>query len=676
MGRFGRGARSGNMSSFRRILIANRGEIAHRVVRSAQALGYRAIAVYSEADADSPHVRAADDTFLLGPAPAAESYLSIERILAAALATGAEAVHPGYGFLSENAEFARACAEAGLVFIGPPVDAIELMGNKAAAKRRMITASVPCVPGYEGEDQSDESFAREAARIGYPVMVKAAAGGGGRGMRLVQQERDLQAALRTARSEAANAFGSGELILEKAILRPRHVEFQVFADAHGNVIHLGERDCSVQRRHQKVVEEAPCPVMTPILRERMGAAAVEAARSIDYRGAGTVEFLLDANGEFYFLEMNTRLQVEHPVTEMVTGIDLVALQIRVAEGKPLGITQEQLRLDGHAIEVRLYAEDPAQDFLPVTGRVELWRPAEGVGVRIDAGIATGQQVSPFYDPMLAKIIAWGENRDIANARLIEALEHTRIFGITTNKSFLTDILGRDGFRNGEATTAFIGEQFTDADLREPALDARTVAIAAVLQYRAARDALHARTLGVSHELLNWSSAGGLNSHYRYRVGEHAYEVRLTATGADRFRVVQGEHILAVRIETIGDNEATLLVDAHRLRVGFLCPEQGQIHLALGKRTLFLRNEYAFMGVADEAAGGGRITAPMHGVMLELMVETGQRVEKGTPLAILEAMKMQHQLTATAAGTVTAVHARAGGQVAADDLLIEIEIEGE
>ncbi|MBT7759614.1 MAG: ATP-grasp domain-containing protein, partial [Rhodospirillaceae bacterium] len=383
------------MRTFESILVANRGEIAVRVMSTAQSLGYRAIAVYSEADAQAPHVQMADDAVLIGPAPVGESYLDMARILKAAKASGAQAIHPGYGFLAENASFAQACEDAGLVFIGPGVEAIDLMGNKAAAKRRMIDADVPCVPGYEGDDQSDEAMIREANNIGFPLMVKAAAGGGGRGMRLVEQSGDVADALAAARSEALNAFGSDELILERAIIRPRHVEVQVFADSHGNVIHLGERDCSVQRRHQKVVEEAPCPVMTPDLRARMGAAAVEAARSIAYRGAGTVEFLLDGNGEFYFLEMNTRLQVEHPVTELITGLDLVALQIQVAEGRELGLNQDDITLNGHAIEVRLYAEDPAQDFLPVTGAIDLWRPALGEGVRIDAGIATGLEVSPF-----------------------------------------------------------------------------------------------------------------------------------------------------------------------------------------------------------------------------------------------------------------------------------------
>ncbi len=393
---------------FDSVLVANRGEIALRVMRSARQLGFRTIAVYSEPDADAPHVRLADEAVLIGAAPAGESYLNAEKILAAARSTGAQAIHPGYGFLSENAAFARACEEAGLVFIGPGPEAIETMGNKAAAKRLMLEAGVPCIPGYQSHEQPDAALIAAAREIGFPLMVKAVAGGGGRGMRLVAAMEELPAALASARSEAENAFGSGELILERAVLRPRHVEIQVFGDQQGNVIHLGERDCSVQRRHQKVVEESPCPVMTTELREAMGQAAVNAARSIDYVGAGTVEFLLDADNNFYFLEMNTRLQVEHPVTEMVTGQDLVALQFHVARGCELPLSQADVVLSGHAIEVRLYAEDTGNDFLPATGTAQVWRPPSGEGVRVDHGLRQGQDISPFYDPLIAKIIACGD----------------------------------------------------------------------------------------------------------------------------------------------------------------------------------------------------------------------------------------------------------------------------
>ena len=401
------------MTQFDSILVANRGEIAVRVIRSAQLQGYKAIAVYSEADANAPHVAMADEAVLIGAAPVKESYLDAGKILDAARRTGAQAIHPGYGFLSENAEFAEACEKEGIAFIGPSAEAIRVMGNKAESKRRMIEAEVPCIEGYQDVDQSDATLIEAAKKIGIPIMVKAAAGGGGRGMRLVEKMEDLPLALSSARSEAENAFGSGELILEKAVIQPRHVEIQVFGDQHGNVVHLGERDCSIQRRHQKVVEESPCPVMTPELRAAMGAAAVNAAKSINYVGAGTVEFLLDRENKFYFLEMNTRLQVEHPVTEMVTGLDLVALQFRAAQGYPLGLAQEDITLTGHAIEVRLYAEDVSNDFLPATGTAHVWEVPTGEGIRVDHGLLQGQEISPFYDPMVAKIIAWGEDRDVA-----------------------------------------------------------------------------------------------------------------------------------------------------------------------------------------------------------------------------------------------------------------------
>ena len=393
---------------FRSVLIANRGEIACRIIRAARAEGLRSIAVYSDADANAPHVRLADAAVRIGPSAPAQSYLSIGALIDAAKATGAEALHPGYGFLAENADLAEASAAAGLVFVGPPPAAIRAMGDKSAAKTRMEAAGVPCAPGYHGDDQSAARFATEAARIGYPVMVKATAGGGGRGMRIVREPEALEAAYAAARSEAENAFGDGRLLIERALLAARHVEVQVFGDAEGAIVHLGERDCSIQRRHQKVIEEAPSPAVSAELRAAMGAAAVRAASAVGYVGAGTVEFLLDGDGRFYFLEMNTRIQVEHPVTECVTGIDLVRLQFQVAQGRPLPFAQSQIALRGHAIEARLYAEDPAADFLPSIGTLAAWRPAKGEGVRIDAGVETGSAVTPFYDSMLGKIIAFGE----------------------------------------------------------------------------------------------------------------------------------------------------------------------------------------------------------------------------------------------------------------------------
>ncbi len=660
------------MRKFESILVANRGEIAVRVMRTAQALGYRAIAVYSEADSGAPHVIMADDAVLIGPAPVGESYLDIGRILQAAKDTGAQAIHPGYGFLAENAAFAQACADAGLVFIGPGVEAIELMGNKAAAKRRMINADVPCVPGYEGEDQSDAAMTAAAAEIGYPLMVKAAAGGGGRGMRLVERADGLADALASARSEALNAFGSDELILEKAIIRPRHVEVQVFADSQGNVIHLGERDCSVQRRHQKVVEEAPCPVMTEDLRARRGAAAVEAARSISYRGAGTVEFLLDEGGEFYFLEMNTRLQVEHPVTELITGLDLVALQIQVAEGHALGLSQDDITLNGHAIEVRLYAEDPGQDFLPVTGRIDLWSPATGPGVRTDAGIATGMEISPYYDPMLAKVMAWGETREIARHRLINALRETALFGSTTNKGFLLDVLQRPRFANGEATTAFIAEEFSDGDLGAPAPSLAQAAMAAVVHFTVQRQRALAASLNVSPALLDWSSAGHLTTRYVYAFDGGEFDLTVAPRRQGGYVVRHDDDEVAVDVIECGGNTARLTVDGRRHSVQYSAPGAGILDLAVEGRNLHFRNRIAFAATAEDEAGGGRVTAPMHGNLLEVFVKPGDEVKTGARLAVLEAMKMQHDILAQIDGIVREVPATAGDQVAADDLLVEIE----
>ena len=415
------------MPAFTKILIANRGEIACRIQRTAQTLGYRTVAVFSDADAQALHVQMADEAVHIGPAPVNQSYLNIPAILDAARRTGADAIHPGYGFLSENAGFAQACLDAGLTFIGPSVAAIELMGSKRQSKLAMLDAGVPCIAGYQGNAQDDATLQQEANRIGYPLMIKASAGGGGRGMRLVHDGSQLLDQLRTARSEALNAFGSDELILEQALIDPRHVEIQLFGDSHSNLIYLGERDCSIQRRHQKVIEEAPCPVMTPALRQAMGEAALKAGRAVNYVGAGTVEFLLDRNGHFYFLEMNTRLQVEHPVTELITGLDLVELQLNIAAGEPLPLQQADVTLTGHAMEVRLYAEDPAQGFLPQTGDVLRWEPA--ARVRIDHGVLEGQRISPFYDAMLGKIIAHGATREEARRKLLRAVQDLSLIHI-------------------------------------------------------------------------------------------------------------------------------------------------------------------------------------------------------------------------------------------------------
>jgi len=490
-------------------------------------------------------------------------------------------------------------------------------------------------------------------------------------MRFVETADALAESLRTARSEARSAFGSDELILEKAIARPRHVEIQIFADSHGTAIHLGERDCSVQRRHQKVIEEAPSPVMTADLRARMGAAAIEVARAISYCGAGTVEFLLAEDGAFYFLEMNTRLQVEHAVTELVTGLDLVALQLRVAQGAPLGLRQEDIALKGHAIEARLYAEDPVQDFMPSTGRIDLWLPPEGEGIRVDAGVATGLDVSPFYDPMIAKIMAHGPTREVARRRLIQALCRTGIFGPATNRDFLIEALGHDTFAEGAATTAFIGEAFGKIPARAP--DDAVLAAAAVLLYTAARATAMASAVMIAPELLDWSSTGTLATTYRFARDGAAVDVTAIATGHDAWRVDVDGAALCVRLRTDdgGDGRAGVGIGRNSHDVIYAIPSHGTIHLSLGSLSWTLRDRFATPVRGEEAGSGGRVTAPMHGHILEVRVSPGMRVARGDRLAVLEAMKMQHPITADVDGEVTAIHCAAGRQVPAGELLIEI-----
>ena len=666
------------MKPFNSILIANRGEIACRVIRTAKQLGYRTIAVYSEADAGAPHMQLADAAVCIGPGPVGESYLLADNILAAAASSGAEAIHPGYGFLSENAAFAEAVESAGLVFIGPTREAIDVMGNKAESKRRMIDAGVPCVPGYEGLDQSDKTLLAEGNKIDLPLMVKAAAGGGGRGMRLVHDYKELANAIKLARAEAESAFGSGELILEKAIIQPRHVEIQVFADTQGNTIHLGERDCSVQRRHQKVVEEAPCPIMTPELREQMGQSAIDAAKSVNYRGAGTVEFLLDSSGAFYFLEMNTRLQVEHPVTELITGLDLVELQINVAQGQPLGLTQEDIKLQGAAIEVRLYTEDPSQDFLPASGPVDLWQPASGVGVRIDGGISTGQAISPFYDPMVAKVIGYGPDRETARLRLIDALKETVLFGTANNKDFLIQCLEKQRFIDGAATTAFIAEEFNETDLAVAQPSVEDAAAAAVIDLNLEYQRHFARSTLSSHKLKNWTMASGLVSRKQYQFAESLYDLSISplANSPDTYLVscAQSQQQVEIQLLTLEGQSASLLVNDSTQLATFKLRRQGQLYCSIAGRSAMFKDQIILDGTVDEAVGGGRVVAPMHGLLLEVLVKPGDQVLKGQNLAVLEAMKMHYEIIAEVDGTVEEVTAVAGNQVAADDVLIEIQQE--
>lgn len=644
------------MPSFNKILIANRGEIACRIQRTAQALGYRTVAVYSEADADALHVHMADEAVNIGPAPVQQSYLNIPAILEAARLTGADAVHPGYGFLSENPEFAKACLAAGLVFIGPSAHAIELMGSKRLSKIAMLAAGVPCIAGYQGSAQDDATLQSEAERIGYPLMIKASAGGGGRGMRLVHTAAQLLEQLHTARSEALNAFGSDELILEQALIAPRHVEIQLFGDAHGNLIYLGERDCSVQRRHQKVIEEAPCPVMTSELRQAMGEAALKAGRAVEYVGAGTVEFLLDRDGRFYFLEMNTRLQVEHPVTELITGLDLVDWQLQIAAGQPLPLRQEQVTLSGHAMEVRLYAEDPAQGFLPQTGEVLRWEPA--AGVRVDHGLLASQRISPFYDPMLGKIIAHGATREEARRKLLRAVQDCVLLGIASNQRLLVDLLEHPQFVAADFSTGFIAEHFSD--IARPAISDEQLAVAAALFYRHSAAAHHPALAG-------WRNNASVPWTYRLGVDEQRHEVSVRVLAQDHVQV----GAVDIHIKGSDGRWASLVINGIRRRLAYHL-QGSQLWLLYSGHSLCVSNQTQTVASREEAASSGTVKAPMDGAITLLQVQEGDVVSKGQLLLVLEAMKMEHPLKAGIDGVVKAIAVTAGDQVRNRQVLLQIE----
>ncbi|TWC39047.1 geranyl-CoA carboxylase alpha subunit [Pseudomonas sp. SJZ079] len=660
------------MPAFTKILIANRGEIACRVIHTAHSLGYRTVAVYSQADAESRHVQLADEALCIGPAPVNQSYLLIDAIIDAARKSGADAIHPGYGFLSENAEFARACEVAGIQFIGPSAEAIRLMGSKRLSKIAMLQAGVPCIPGYEGAEQDDATLSHAAERIGYPLMIKASAGGGGRGMRLVTAPAELAAHIRSARSEAQHAFGCGELILEKAVLQPRHVEIQIFGDQHGNIVYLGERDCSVQRRHQKVVEEAPCPVLTPELRQAMGEAAVKAAASVDYVGAGTVEFLLDRSGEFYFLEMNTRLQVEHPVTELVSGQDLVAWQLRVAEGQPLPLTQDAIRLSGHAIEVRLYAEDSSHDFMPQTGNVLRWEPALLDGIRIDHGLIEGQAITPFYDPMLAKIIAYGATRDEARRKLVRAVEDCVLLGVKANQRFLANLLKHPEFAAGNATTAFIAEHFAaDPSLSPQPPSPAELACAAALLYQASAQSSAHQT-----GLAGWRNAGNAPWRFLLKHDEQQFAVELTVLESGqqpRLSASVGEHQLHLRLLGADGYWAALELDGVRRRLAYQ-QSASTLWLYGHNGNLELIDVTHAPASAAVGTGSGTVKAPMDGAIVEVLVEDGSRVNKGQLLLVLEAMKMEHPVKASIDGIIRRVLVSKGDQVRNRQLLLEVHAE--
>ncbi len=665
------------MTKFNKILIANRGEIAVRVIQTARELGYRTVAVYSDADANALFVHEADQAVHIGASNVAESYLSPEKIINAAKITGAQAIHPGYGFLSENADFSKACSDAGLTFIGPDASAIELMGSKRLSKIAMIEAGVPCIKGYQGADQSLDVLAKNAKEIGFPLMVKASAGGGGRGMRLVLEEKSLLENIKTARSEAQTAFGSSELILEQAIIEPRHIEIQVFADNFGNVVHLGERDCSIQRRHQKVVEEAPSPFVNEELRQKMGQAAVDAAKSCQYKGAGTVEFLVDKNNNFFFLEMNTRLQVEHPVTELITGLDLVQWQLIVASGEKLPLSQDQITLTGHAVEVRLYAEDPRNNFMPQTGTILDWNTPENknrAGVRIDQGIQKGQVVSQFYDPMLAKIIAYGENRDVAIRRLISAVQDTTLLGVNNNKLFLKNILSHDVFAQGDATTAFIEQHFSDDfSMAQDKPSVKTLARAAVLFYK------QHLLASQSSNKADWTSSAPFYYALKLSFNDEIQILHLSTEPFDsgKFQVRVNEDIIEIidLDAQLNTTQGTCVFLEENIRSTY--------HYIFDEQRLYLDDglgHFSFDNVSNEPAdfehneGNGQIKASMDGAIVDVLTEVGQAVTKGQTLIVLEAMKMEHQLKSMVDGIVESISIEKGQQVKSKQTLLNISQE--
>ena len=649
----------------RKILIANRAEIACRVIASVQAAGFDAIAVHSDADAQSRFVAMADASVSIGGQTPAESYLDMDKIIQAALVSGADAIHPGYGFLSENAAFAKACADNGLKFIGPSADAINLMGNKASAKDLMIKAGVPCVPGYQGGHQDNAQLRAEAETIGAPIMVKAAAGGGGRGMRLVEDLNGLESAMDSARSEALSAFGSDELILEKAIVDGRHIEVQIAGDCHGNVIHLGERDCSAQRRHQKVIEECPSPFVGPELRAKMGAAAVNAAKAVSYEGVGTVEFLVDDSGEFYFLEMNTRLQVEHPVTEMVADVDLVDWQLRIAIGERLPKTQDEIQFDGHAIEVRIYAEDPLNEFMPQTGIIQYFEPYENVGVRIDHGLHSGCQITPYYDAMLAKLICWGKDREEARRRLVRALMQTKILGLKTNKSFLIDLLEQKIFIEGDTTTSFINEALI-AQLKGQSQNHWIAVAGALISCVGANNSAKNGS-----QLAPWSNTEPMQIREKLLIAgvERAVTSLSTASG---FHVwVEG---VEYGIEITHCDGGTLV-----FRTGEVSHEavyyltDTQVSIDFGKDNLNAEIVTYVPETSADNASSGQIHASTEGLVVGVLVAEGDQVIKGQALVIVEAMKMEHRHVADGDGVVQRIGVEEGHQVKNRQFLVELNL---
>lgn len=672
---------------FKKILIANRGEIACRVISTARKLGILTVAVYSDADRDALHVTMADEAVYLGPPPSRESYLLVDRIIDAALRTGAEAIHPGYGFLSENADFCRACIENKLVFIGPPAAAIEAMGSKSAAKNIMGQAGVPLVPGYHGEDQDPSVLKKVSDEMGYPVLLKATAGGGGKGMRQVWAADEFEEALTSAKREALGSFGDDTMLVEKYLIEPRHVEVQVFCDQHGGTVYLAERDCSVQRRHQKVIEEAPAPGVTDTLRQQMGEAATRAARAINYEGAGTVEFLLDRDGSFYFMEMNTRLQVEHPVTEMITGQDLVEWQLRVADGEELPLAQDQVRINGHALEARIYAEDPVNDFLPASGTLTfLQPPKESAHVRVDTGVLQGDEVSVYYDPMIAKLVVWDENRDKALQRLTKALAEYRISGMATNIDFLYNLVCCEAFKRAEVDTGFIEKHHDEIFNSNQQNISQGVALAALylVLEQAKKAQKNATRFPASPDPWSpWNSTGGwrLNqahaNHFELLFGEQQYPVTIEQLGranAVRYLIRIGDRTVHAR-GRIENDEFHADLDGHRLRAS-VGKHDGSYSLYTQDSALQFKVIEADLGDEDAGQGAGALNAPMNGTVVELTATEGGRVQKGDALLVMEAMKMEHTIRAPVDGKVTQFYYQPGDLVDGGAELLDFAVDSE
>ena len=650
-----------------KILVANRGEIARRIMRTCRQMGIATVAVYSDADAEMPFVAEADEAIRLGPAPSVESYLRIDKILEAAALTKADAIHPGYGFLAENAEFAEACRKAGVTFIGPTPDAIRAMGSKREAKALVEKAGVPVIPGYDGSSQDPKVLAEEAIKTGFPVLLKASAGGGGKGMKLVRHESELSDAIASAAREGESSFGDGTLLVEKYIEDPRHVEIQILGDEHGNLIHLNERECSIQRRHQKIIEETPSPALDATLRKQMGEAAVLCGKTIGYTNAGTVEFILAPDRSFYFLEVNTRLQVEHPVTECVTGLDLVEEQILVAQGEALRTAQEAVRFEGAAIEVRLYAEDPAAGFLPQSGRVVDWDLPPADGLRVDSGVETGSEVSIHYDPMLAKIITFGESRPLALQRMRRALRSLSVQGVTSNREFLLRVLDHPAFIKGEIDTHFIDRHLQDA-LSEGGVEAdeQRAAMAAALAEQQQRDGRRVLVPGIPS---GWRNNYHTPQWVEYALGDRELRVEYRHRGDNEFTVSIDGQERRVRVVSWASPELTLQEGSHRwrARISF---DGDQTYVHSSQFSINLQRKPRFPDKSQEIPAGGCI-APMPGKVVELRIAEGDVVQAGQVLLIMEAMKMEHSVTAPQDGTVVQVTVAAGDQVDADALLVVV-----